>query len=221
MSDFQNDIYEETLGIVLGMVKKSPVLEDLANWFMSTYSAKIINFRFALADTRQSNRYRLYMILETREDYLKMVNHLLHDNKAHTTHVANGFKGIAQRHQYATDEQIKEMWVAYQDFSEEAGRKTSRKAILEAKPQILEKNPTVWDVISSASYGLVVFYYTGNDVIENQNNGTSKMIEDAYYSILKKYDQIKFFTKGNMHLMFDSKENLDKNYGGSLFFYFR
>ena len=42
----ENNLYEETKNIAQGKVKKSLILEELSNWFMSAYSAKILNFQF-------------------------------------------------------------------------------------------------------------------------------------------------------------------------------
>jgi len=38
---------------------------------------------------------------------------------------------------------------------------------------------------------------------------------------LKAYDVLDYFTRENISLKFDSKENLDKNYDGNLFYYTR
>lgn len=65
------------------------------------------------------------------------------------------------------------------------------------------------------------FYYFDADIVVNENNGISKAITDTYYSILKEYDKPNYFTSENISLKFDSKENLDKNYQGNLFYYTR
>lgn len=85
----------------------------------------------------------------------------------------------------------------------------------------MKRHSMVWDVVPNASYGAVVFYYTEKHVTDNQKNGISKLIEDDYYSMLKKYDELNVFTRDNINLKFDSKENVDKNYEGNLFYYFR
>jgi len=56
---------------------------------------------------------------------------------------------------------------------------------------------------------------------ENEANGVSPMILDDYYSLLKGYDELNYFTRQNIYIKFDSKENLEKNYQGSLFYYSR
>ena len=75
----------------------------------------------------------------------------------------------------------------------------------------------MWDVIAKL-LGSVVFYYCDADITANENNGISKTITDAYFSVLKRYDELNYFTRKNVNLKFDSKENLDKNYQGNLFY---
>ncbi len=69
--------------------------------------------------------------------------------------------------------------------------------------------------------GLVVFYFTDNDISVSNVNGASEKITNDYYTILKKYDELNYFTRENIAIKFDSKENVDNNFGGSLFYYTR
>jgi hypothetical protein len=135
--------------------------------------------------------------------------------------ICDEFKRIALKHKYASKAQLRGMWIRYNDFSVEARTAVKSKVIGRARRYIMKKYQTVWDVIGGASYWTVVFYYTEKDVIENQNNGVSEMIAGNYYSLLKEHDELHFFTRDNMGLKFDSKENVDKNYKGNLFHYFR
>jgi hypothetical protein len=65
----------------------------------------------------------------------------------------------------------------------------------------------------------VIFYYSDLEIAQNESNGITKLITEDYYAILKKYDELGYVTKENIWLEFDSKENLDKNYQGNLFYY--
>ena len=67
----------------------------------------------------------------------------------------------------------------------------------------------------------VVFYFSDEDIFRYLESGVSQTVTDEYYSILKKHDDLSLFTKDNLRLSFDSKENVDKNYAGSLFYYSR
>lgn len=84
---------------------------------------------------------------------------------------------------------LKNLFVIYNDFSDEAKVGANWKATEEVKTQIKSKYPVVWDVISMFSRS-VAFYYSDADITLNENNGISKAITNIYYSILKKYDDV-------------------------------
>jgi len=66
-------------------------------------------------------------------------------------------------------------------FRKRAKTEANWKAIKEIKQFITIKYPYVWDVIAIFSNS-VVFYYSDQDIVTYENNGSSKMIEDDYYS---------------------------------------
>lgn len=216
-----DDVYEESKEIALGKVEKNPVLAELSEWFISTYSVHVLNFQFGKPERSKIKGYRLYVILETTEDFNKMFHNPLQLNEEYAVQVCAEFKQIALQHQFATKAQLKDMWVRYNDFSVEARTDTNSKVIREAKTHSMKMHPAVWSVVGDGFAGAVVFYYTEKDSIDNQNNGVSKMIAEDYYSLLKEYDELNVFTRENMNLKFDSKENLDKNYEGNSYYYFR
>ena len=215
-----DDIYEETKEIALGKIEKNPVLAELSEWFLSTYSVPVLNFQFGKPERSKIKGYRLYVILETTEDFNKMFHSPLQLNEEYAAQICAEFKRIALQHQFATKAQLRGMWVRYNDFSVEARTDTNSRVIKEAKTRILKIHPEVWSVVGDGFAGAVVFYYTDENVLDNQNSGVSKTIIENYYSLLKKYDELNVFTRENMNLKFDSKENLDRNYEGNLYYYF-
>ncbi len=77
---------------------------------------------------------------------------------------------------------------------------------------------SIWQIVSD-SHPLVIFYTTDSAKLHNQENGISDEIKQMYLSEIKKLDEINMFDES--HIVFDSKENLDKSYNGSLYYYFR
>jgi hypothetical protein len=213
-----DDFYEETKDIALGKVKKSPFLAEFSDWFVRTYSVKILNLEFSKLES--SSRYRLHVIIQNPDDYGKMYVETFVPNEEYQKEIAFEFQRLAIKHQFATEEQLKDLFVIYNDFSEEAKTDANQKAAKEVERLIKGKYSTVWDVYEHF-LETVVFYYSDVDLATNENNGISKSITEDYYSILKKYDELGYFTRENIRLRFDSKENLDKNYKGNLFYYSR
>ncbi len=220
MALLDDDVYKETREIALGKRKKSPLLMELSEWFRLRYSVKVLNIQFSKLNGPKEDRFRLYVIIENTKDYQKMYINSSQPNEEYQEQIALEFRKLAIKHRFADESQLKNLFVIYNDFSDEAQVEANWKAAKEVKTQIKNKYPVVWDVISMFSTS-VVFYYSEVDIEVNKNNGISKAITDIYYSTLKKYDELNYFTSENMSLKFDSKENLDKNYQGNLFYYTR
>jgi hypothetical protein len=213
-------VYKETKKIALGKAKRKPILIELSDWLLQSYSVKVLNIDFNKLISSKSGRYRLCIILENTKDYQKMYVRNFEPNEEYQNEIANEFRRLARKYQFATEEQLRDLWVTYIDFSEEAKTEANWKAAKEVEDSLRKKYSVVWDVIPMFS-GSVVFYYSDFDIAINESKGISKLITDDYYAILKKYDELNYFTRDNISLKFDSKENLDKNYAGSFFYYSR
>ena len=212
-------IYKETKKIVLGKAKRSPILIELSDWLAKMYSVKVLNFELGKL-IGSPNRYRLYIIIENTEDHQKMHVSNFEPNKEYQNQIAREFLILAAKHRFATEEQLRDLFVIYNDFSEEAKTEANWKAIDRFKWVAKFKYRAVWKVISMFS-STVVFYYSDSDIVPNEQKGLSEKIVNDYYSVLKKYDDLNYFTRENIQVKFDSKENVDKNYEGSLFYYTR
>ena len=212
--------YNETKKIVLGKAKRSPILIELSDWLMKMYSVKVLNIEFGKLISSKSGRYRLCIILENTEDDQKMYVRNLEPNEEYQHQIASEFQRLAIKHRFATKEQLRDLFVTYNDFSEEAKTEANWKTIDKFKWLAKVKYPFVWDVISMFS-STVVFYYSDADIALNEQKGISEKIINNYYSVLKKHDELNYFTRENIQIKFDSKENVDKNYEGSLFYYTR
>jgi hypothetical protein len=213
-------IYEETKKLTLGKSKRSPMLMEFSVWFLERFSAKVLNIEFSKLIYPKATRHRLYVILENSEDYQKMYDEIFKPKEDYQKQIASEFQRIALKYKFATQEQLENLFVTYNDFSEEAKTQANWQALREVRQVIKEKYATVWEVISPFSNS-VVFYYADSDILLNENNGINKSIANDYYSILKKYDELSYFTRENIILKFDSKENLYKNYEGNLSYYQR
>ena len=78
----------------------------------------------------------------------------------------------------------------------------------------------VWEV-DGFSKDTVVFYLTERDVRDNQKNGNSDRTKRRCYDLATPYDEYDYFESESFPVRFDSKQNVDKNYAGRLFYYFR
>ena len=222
MIPLEEDIYQETRDMVLGKTPKKPLLINLSDWFLRMYSVQLINFHFSKVISKiKPNRYRLYIIIETTKDYLKMYNQPtdLEPKDGYQEQIAAEFSELALKYKIANQKQIKDVVISFHDFSHQVRTKANESVIQEVRENLQNRFPFVWNVFLTYG-GLVIFYFLDNEITEHEKDGINKTIGDTYYSLVKKYDDLNYFTRENVDLRFDSKENLDKNYSGNLYSYF-
>ena len=213
------EIYEKTKQIVLGKIEKSALLTEFADWLGEKFSVNLINFEYDRIDNPQRS-YRLYLILNSKSDKEKFFSKPFVKNRKYEKAVSNHFRLLAQKHGYSEQQALEKFFVAYSDFSEEAKTLANWQAVEKAKPIIKQACSEVWEVMAMFS-STVVFYYLDSQIHENAESGVSGSISEDYFQILKKFDELDYYTSGNFTMKFDSKENVDQNYQGSLFYYSR
>ena len=76
----------------------------------------------------------------------------------------------------------------------------------------------IWNV-SSMNHCISIFYEKDKDLKANDENGITNEIKELVVCRMKEVDELNMYDTN--HLIFDSKENVDKNYGGNLFNYFK
>ena len=210
--------YQETRQIVLGKSQINPLLDEFSDWMMKSYYVKLLNFQFSKLEGSKTNTYRLMLIIENAKEYQRtavQISRLAEDERKQ---IIAEFQRLAKKYRLSTDEQLTDIFVVYHDFSDDAMTIANRKAAKEVRHFIKHKYRVVWDV-SPIFWNSVVFYYSDFDIAINENKGITAAITNDYYSILKKYDELNYFTKEDIMLKFDSKENFDKNYHGNFYYY--
>ena len=81
-----------------------------------------------------------------------------------------------------------------------------------------KKEANIWEIHTNG-FGVCVFYDTENNKLLNQQNGITEDIHRIFYSSIKGLDEFDFYKEE--YITFDTKENLDKNYQGNLYYYFK
>ncbi len=216
-----DDIYYETKNFVRGEQKRSPLLIEFSDWLRSTFSVELLNFQFD--NIPYTNRLRLGLILKNTADWQTLRNPYYWANRppeplTPDQQIAQEFEKLALRHEFSHPSKLKDLFISYNDFSEEAKFEARAKAGKEIEKRIEAEFPIVWHVEGLLAYS-VIFFGTNANILEFERNGISSRIADTYYAILKQYDDLNYFTRENIGLTFDSKENLDINYEGNLFYY--
>ncbi len=120
MTLIDKSFYLETRKIALGEIQPSPLLTELSDFFEKTYSVKILNFEFTRFHIPNSNRHKLYITIQNTDDYKKMYKSIMKPIEEYQKQIGLEFQKLALKHQFAKEEELEDIWVVYNDFSEEA-----------------------------------------------------------------------------------------------------
>lgn len=137
-------------------------------------------------------------------------------------HVMSKFFGLAKKFNLSVGAEADEIWIDYyywfpidyMSFIVSKVEKQTSKAIIRK----YKKKAGIWKIYSNG-YVVIVFYKTETQKYSNGENGISNAIKKEYFSAINDIDELGFYK--DEYIMFDSKENLDKNYGGNLYYYMK
>lgn len=216
----EDKIYHETLDILRGKIELLPLFKELKAFIQLQYGATVYNFVFRKMKLKNPRKqYNLYILLATTEDFRKMFSGYNYSDSIQKE-IANRFNELANQYNYSKPKLRQDVFVSFNDFSNEMKTDANWKAIKKASRFIQDKYASynVWGV--HAAFGSSVVFFLSNEDLK-KGSSIKREIEDDYFYILKKQDEFNLFSRSCFSLEFDSKENLDVNYEGNLFYYFR
>lgn len=216
-------LYERARKAKLGKTNLSGPLEELRIWVSSRYSINVLDVVYDLIDVRPNeSRPRLNLIVETTPDHDKLYKSRWTLKPNYRKSILNRFSRIVSSSSRSSKFNTENVLLITDDFSREAMGQAAERFRSNDVQAILAKFPDVqlWK-ISGFSARTVVFYLRNDDVARNRKNGVSEAIQQECYDRVKSYDEFDYFTPDNFELEFDSKQNVDENYEGSMFYYWR
>lgn len=192
---------------------------ELARWIEREYGERVLNVRHDMINL--DNRPRLCIIFDFVTSELRFRSGELGNFDAEKQ------KRIRERYieiaiEFAIDDRnLEDLLVVFQSFERvariEANDAIPEEKIHELKAQIA--NPAIWE-ISRCFDTATFFLFTVKQL--NQLTTHVRMEYDKLYNDLARgYDTYGYFARTKIDVAFDSKENFDKNYGGSWFNYYR
>ena len=210
--------YKATKLIKRGKARLSSPFDELAKWIGSEWNVAVLNIVYDQADSLHAPR--LQVILEHEEDALKFIDGFNFDKMCQAA-IANKFLmlvGSSRERKY----DVSGLFVVFSEFSriakEESDSGISDEQVDSHKRRI--GNPELWEI--SRCFGHVTFmFYTDKQARKSETDGKKKVYASLYFEMLKQHDEFGYLIESEYAVTFDSKENLDANFGGSWFNYYR
>jgi hypothetical protein len=216
----EDKFYYETLDVLRGRIELSPVFRELKAFIQSQYEVTVYNLVFReIKYGILKRQWNLCILLASTGDFRKMrmgLNYIESIQKE----IAEKFHELARIHNFGKIKSGQDIFVSYVDFSSEMKTDANWKTMETASKIIADKyaSHNVWGV-HAAFESSVVFFLSKEK--KKKCTTIKSDIEDDYFGILKQHDEFNLFNRSSFSLRFDSKQNLDDNYEGNLFYYFR
>jgi hypothetical protein len=217
--------YLQACAIKRGGYQLDSEAQEIVDWISNRYQVKALDFTLEKVLTSMNYKLqRIGIILEREEECDRM-------EKQDRTEIVNQFLNYF-RQQHSKKDKLKIEFFRTEDdtypeivFGFHALETIETQVAYEkATEEIrdLEKQfPDVWSFSQNWHYW-TIFYYTDQQWKDNETNGTTQKIKDSILGILKKYDTFGLIDeKALKYVIFDSKQNLDENYSGNIYYYYK
>ena len=227
--------YKQTKRIMLGTDKMKTEFVPLAEWIDNTYDVKTINIIY---DTVDNKTPRIQICFEYEKEKNKFLTHgISYFDKSKQKAIGEKFteiikqKGLSRSKSplsnifelnkngiYLTDN----VFVVYGAFEPVAKLETTYKITQKLTDEFIKSfdNEDIWTI----SIGLTIptfFMFTDEKVKEYDKPEIKSMYADKFYDFVKPFDEFNYFTRDNIQVFIDSKENFDNNYQSNWYYYYK
>lgn len=213
-------LYADVRDAKLGKVDLPAPLERLRRLISEHFSINVLYIVYDYIDIGPAaNRPRLNLIVETATNAAAVYHDRFTLKQEVRETTARYFTEIAAESPQTYD--ADNAHIVFDVFSEEAMGQAASRFREHHGEEIIAKFPdaNIWAIEGVSKY-TVVFYQSDIDVSIN-SRGVSGEIEDCCYRLTKSYDEFEYFTRHDFPVSFDSKECLDSDYEGNLYYYFK
>lgn len=224
--------YTKAKKIVQGLSPVNHEFMELAEWIEEEFKVVVVNLILdAIENIDHGKTPRLEVIVKYTADYNTFRDPRGYDQVKQRA-IAEKFyalypekvskrKGLLfQIINTTISKRQNELFVCFSAF-ENVAKAEANYAIPESKVEELRKSlsdPNLWYIFRQFD-GATFFLYAEVQVEEYEQLGKRIEFSDAYYALLKEYDEFDFFKRETFTVYLDSKENFDKNFEGNWYYY--
>lgn len=227
--------YLDTKLVKQGAKRMDPLFQELAGWIDQQFDTTVLNIYYDKIKF-DKNRPRLSVIFEYYGDSRKFLDSLGNFDSNKQQAIAEKFnellsvkhtsgKGLVARllaKLTVSKFDTKRLLVIFDEFEpvarHEANFSIPKAAIERFKQEWASKH--VWEIYREFET-TIFFFHTDKQMEEAKADGTTQVMTQQYFDMLKKYDVFDYFNADSYSLAFDSKENFDANYESNWFYYSR
>ncbi|WP_133259575.1 hypothetical protein [Pseudochryseolinea flava] len=217
--------YRQARAIKAGTYRLPLVYQDFVDWLSRQFNVSVLDFACETKETSKGLKQQLlYVIVERVSDAAR-----LESDRGNDIRIAHEFVSYFSSldAEARTIDPLKsnvfalntdpypEVIIAYRPL-EEIEKKIVDEKIKSECHAVIRKYGEVWTMSDN-----VIFFYTDQQVMENQINGEAKKLLQEILSIMKKYDEFGYFGTHSLSFRFDSKESFDRDFQGNWYYYWK
>ncbi|WP_299219272.1 hypothetical protein [uncultured Aquimarina sp.] len=199
-------------------------MQKLIQWITATYQTTPLNIVYETPIEYRGRSPRLTVIFEHPEDQKVLLNkNGFTENQSQKKSILKKFISLVNELNLQNKYDTKSLFVVYDNFSDSFKSIYLSKTIHKEKGEhiIRDKFPeTNLFQFITYNYCLILFLETENDVQKLKKNGVANEIKKTVYNLIRKHDSFNYISYEDFPIYFDSKQNLDEKYGGSMRAYF-
>lgn len=210
--------FKSTKRIKQGKKHLCAPFDELAEWIASTRKVTVLNVIYDRANSLHAPR--LQVILE-HQSHAKKFRRGVNFDRRQQNAIAKKFLQIISRDD-KHDFDVDGLFVVFSAFApiakQEADSHISDADIEALKKQI--SNTDLWGI--SHGFGNVTFFFfTDEQIKKYETKGKKEEYASMYFELLKPHDEFGYLKRHQFRIHFDSKQNLDENYEGNWFYYYK
>ena len=219
-------LYDEARAAKLGVSRLPPPLEEFRQWVAETYSVKVLHVACGEVENGPGRGIpRLQLVVEAAQDFAAFYTdprNPFTPDRAMEVAILDKYVEIAGPPCGVGGTTRPGMFLVVDDFSSEAMDRAGARFKEEWGNAVEAEFPDahIWRV-EGLGKRIVIFHQTDQDVVDCGLSGLSERIKARCFGLVKKYDEFDYFRPETFQITFDSKERLDREFEGSLFYYFR
>ena len=160
----------------------------------------------------------MQVILEHEKDVQKFRKGLNYDEQKESA-IAARFRKLIRRHGSPRFD-VAGLFVVFSAFAPIAKIEADDRLSAQDLEALKNRIPDLWEI--SRFFGHVTFmFYTDEQAKSYEAMGKKDVYARMYCNMLKPYDEFGYLVEEEFTVAFDSKQNLDKNYNGNWWKYYR
>jgi hypothetical protein len=210
--------YRATKRIKQGFSILENPFDELAGWIASMWQVTVLNVIYAQRNSLHAPR--LNVVFEHIGDTMKFHAGVNYDPDKQNAIKQKFLNVIANKLSDRFD--VNGLFVVFSAFApialQEADSLITKRELKTFQERIAD--PDLWEIFRCLG-SVTFFFYTDDQVKRRVAEGKKTAYSKMYFHFLKPHDEFNYLNEEDFAVAFDSKQNLDENYAGSLFYYSR